>query len=167
MIHTVILLILFAVILFLTRMAYRIVSLDVIGRKHEATVRFAHEEMPPDGEGYQQKTVTASIELPIESPLNSLCDAMIKETNRLYCTVSRKEREKIREFLLEAASIAAPMWQDQRDAIEKELVEVLLKKISGNGCGEPHEDAEQDTGELAFYGDMLKQQVSREEEHNV
>ena len=140
---------LFVIIFLLLRMAYRFVSLDVTGRKHEATVRFAHEEMPPDGEGYQQKTVTASIELPIESPLNSLCDAMIKETNRLYCTVSRKEREKIREFLLEAASIAAPMWQDQRDAIEKELVEVLLKKISGNGCGEPHEDAEQDTGELA------------------
>ena len=63
-------------------------------------------------------------------------------TKRLSFAASAKAPQKIREVSLEAASMAAPMWQEQHDALQKELVETLLKNISGNSRSKPENHAD-------------------------
>lgn len=138
----VVLLTLAAVIIIMAYMFYRFADTDITDKRHVVTVSFTYDVPTADGAGFQNVIASASIELPIESPLHPLCDTMATESKRLSFTASAKERQKIREFILEAASIAAPMWQEQHDALQKELVETLLKNISGNSRSKPENHAD-------------------------
>ena len=84
-----------AVIIIMAYMFYRFADTDITGKRHIVTVSFTYDVPTADGAGFQNVIASASIELPIESPLHPLCNTIATESKRLSFTASAKERQKI------------------------------------------------------------------------